>query len=205
MESARSMSEPKLPYASITKGVGRSDLEAPAGWFGQPRSALRNLVLGFRTLWPCLHLPTSGLLDVIEDMRHFTIVLDKHEGKSGDFDLALMADHRNWIQYRLSSLAERADPEESLDDGLYRSCWLGARIYCMIVVFPYPASTAPFDKLADRLRGAIITEAMLVSERPALSLWLAFMGGLAAVDTQDGRVWFSRVVQICCLRLQLST
>jgi hypothetical protein len=185
LEAVRSMSKPKLPHASITNGVGKSNLEAPAGWFGQPRCSLQNLVLGFRILWPCLNPPISDLLDFIEDMQPFTIVLDKHEGKSGDFDLALMADHRNWILYRLLSLAVSDHPEESLDEDLYRSCWLGASIYCLIVVFPYPACTAPFDKLAGRLRSAMIAEAMLLSERPELCLWLAFMGGLAAVDVPD--------------------
>jgi hypothetical protein len=201
VEAVRLTSMPTLPYASITRGVGKSDLDLPAGWFGQPRWALQNLVLGFRIQWPCSRPPISELLDVIEDMQHFTIVIDKHEGKMGELDLTLMADHRNWIQYRLLSLAVSAGPEEGAADGLYRACLLGASIYCLIVVFPYPASTAPFDQLAGRLRGAMITEARFISERPEVSLWLAFMGGLAAVDMEDDRIWFSRVVQMCCIKL----
>lgn len=205
VEAIRSMTKPSLPYASITRGVGKSNLDIPADWFGRPKCELQNLVQGLQSVWPSLRRGALTLLGVFEDMQHYTMVLVRHKERVEEYDLPVMADHRNWIQHRLLSSSVNVDTDGYVFDDLYQSLWLAASIYCLIVVFPYPAATAPFDLLASRLRGVMSRDTMLWKDRPEVTLWLSFMGGLAALDAPYDRLWFAQAVQICSSCLQLAT
>lgn len=200
-------SKPTLPYVSLTKGVDKTHLNLPAGWFSQARFALCRSVESFRGIFSQGHWSTSELLDIIEHMSRFTLVIDKHHDKLAMLDLPLMADHRNLVQYRLMMLPTPADLNLAgvVVDELYDVCRLGAMIYCLIVVFPYPASRAPFRRLAVDLLASMAKVVAKLDSMPELSLWLLFMGGIAAVGDPPERALCVHFLRKPLSALQLHT
>jgi hypothetical protein len=108
-------------------------------------------------------------------------------------DMSIVAEQRNWIQYRLMSLPSVKELSYDISP-LYELCRLGAQIYSLAVIIPLPAATAPFARLVKLLKEAIgqIEFSVIEGKHSAesdLVLWILVLGGIASEGTQD-RNWY---------------
>jgi len=103
-----------------------------------------------------------------------------------------LTDLRNSIQHRLLSLP--ACPSALGSSGiyhLYESTRLGAQIYSLLCIYPYPAGPAPFAEAASRLKRELsnLDPRTISYEESKLLFWILVMGAIVTVGTFD-RLWF---------------
>jgi Fungal specific transcription factor domain len=126
-------------------------------------------------------------------VEYTTVVNDYAQGRLMHVSMTAIIDQKNGTQFALMSLraANAHLPDPRIIEPLYEACRLAAIIYSILVVLPWPASTAPFPELAiqleEELNGGDI---MKDSPRaPELLLWILFMGGIASIGLAQ-RTWY---------------
>jgi hypothetical protein len=144
---------------------------------------------------------TSDLVNVLRDMSHYNAMVGAHsQGMMPSPDMAVLADKRNLTQHRLLSLPSAYDFEEQFFavHKTYESTRLAAIMYSLLVLFPLPAATAPFTRLAQMLKTALVDSELKTSWRraPKLLLWILVVGGVGSMNTPD-RSWY--VAALCWL------
>ncbi|KAH0842789.1 hypothetical protein FOPE_07943 [Fonsecaea pedrosoi] len=117
------------------------------------------------------------------------------DGALPDLDLARLCDRRNLIQHTLLSLPSHADlPSATRPRPIYEPTRLAMLIYALTVIFPLPAQTAPIPILVRQLKSALRESDMrsISSSHQAerLLMWILVIGGAAARDVPEERVWF---------------
>ena len=118
-----------------------------------------------------------------------------------------LTDLRNSIQHRLLSLP--ACPSAQGSNGvyhLYESTRLGAQIYSLLCIYPYPAGPAPFVEAASRLKRELssLDPRTISYEESKLLLWILVMGAIVTVGTFD-RPWFIHILGSVAYRLQVES
>lgn len=111
-------------------------------------------------------------------------------------DPASICDQRNLIQYTLLSLAPPKDSVHFLrSHPIYEPIRLAALIYSVTVIFPIPPPAVPLGSLTRTLRSALRESDMRSGwasswEAQCLLLWVLLIGGVAARDLPEERMWY---------------
>ena len=156
---------------------------------------------GFQKVFSELENPSiHDLLSALDSARCYTLQVLEYLRKDPYLsDMAVLADKRNFTQHALMSLPPKADIDAGANSifPLYEPCRLAAIIFSLIVVFPIPASTAPFAELGRRLREALTDQdfRQIWPKSSRLVLWILFMGGIAAVNSEHDRNWYVSVLE----------
>jgi hypothetical protein len=131
---------------------------------------------------------TTELAKVLGGMQAYTSILEAYqEGILYNPDLCMIIDKRNFIQHSLLSLP--------VTQGYwaYDICRIATLIYGVGVVFPLPASTAPFTSLVSLLQAGLQNSMAYVTEFSPdvvnFFVWAIVMGGIAASALPE-RTWY---------------
>jgi len=191
VEATKTLSHPRWPYQSLC-GVF-TPLEGMESSI-DPNHPLANLGSGFlRAIDSTTSGPLQDLLDIIQELSLFTALLRKCDlGKNFSESLGQIADQRNLIQYRLTSLPKSTDLHLALPQAqTYEITRLALMIFSLLVIFPVTPSAAPFAQLATLLRAELQYTNIYTQSLDELNLitWAVCMGGIAAIGTPD-RSWY---------------
>jgi hypothetical protein len=144
-------------------------------------------------------------------MCDYTIIVDDYaQGRLMHISMTTLIDLRNGTQHALISLPAAYShlPDPRIDEPLYEACRLAAIIYSILVVFPLPASKAPFPELIIQLKEELSNPNSNIKntwERsPELLLWILFMGGIAAIGLPE-RTWYVRAISGLAVSMKLSS
>ncbi len=139
---------------------------------------------------------TAELAEVFQGMRAYEAMVEAYcQGMMVPADMPCLIDQRNLTQHSLMSLPTAG--ECGLDfletHRIYETCRVAAIIYGVGVLFPLPASTAPFPALVQHLKAAL-EESNLVFHWPSglaisMLLWVLTVGGIAASNMPE-RTWY---------------
>lgn len=126
--------------------------------------------------------------EVVIEMSRYTAQIDSHMGGTLSEAIQMqMLNDRNIVHHGVMSLPTA---EEILRESrhhvryYYEPCRLALLIYSAAVVFPTPAYTGTYKKLANRLHDILknIDLGIFWHEQPELLVWIWVLGGMAAVD-----------------------
>jgi hypothetical protein len=139
---------------------------------------------------------TVELAEVFQAMQVYESIVDAYsQGTMAPPDMAFMVDQRNLVTHAVMSLpaASEYGPEFLEIHPIYEACRLAAITYAVGVLFPLPASAAPFPTLVRDLKAAL-EESNLAFHWPSASaismlLWVLTIGGIAAQDMPE-RQWY---------------
>ena len=131
---------------------------------------------------------TPRLAEVFLAMKSFegTISSFSNGSVNTNLDLPLVSDERNLIMHTLMSLPSAAIAGgSSAASSIYETARLAAILYGVGVIFPLPASSAPFEALVKELLMALQQQGewdryRLVPQLTQLKLWILTIGGIAA-------------------------
>jgi len=131
-------------------------------------------------------------------MTDYTLVIDDYaQGRLMHLSMTAIIDQRNGTQHALMSLPSASTyiPDPRISEPLYEACRLAAIIYSIIVIFPFPACTAPFPELVTLLKKELESESVRRDWQRAgeLILWILFMGGIASLGLGERR-WYVEAV-----------
>ncbi|KAK2778762.1 hypothetical protein FQN52_002677 [Onygenales sp. PD_12] len=132
----------------------------------------------------------ADLATVLRNMQNYNAVVNLYcQGLLPGIELAVIADRRNWIQYRLLSLPSLNEfPDDFFySNRSYEPTRYAAMIYSTLVIFPLPAANRPFVRLCSLLKSALaasdIDNGWVGAEATEILLWVVVMGGMAATGT----------------------
>lgn len=137
---------------------------------------------------------THELVDVLRGMCEYNSTIELYsQGMIPYPNMAAIADKRNWVQHCLLSLPSVHDFDGQYFQGhrTYEPCRVAAIMYSLLIIFPLPAATAPFPRLAGMLKAALIDSELRTSWDSALELltWILVVGGIASKNAPE-RIWF---------------
>ena len=215
MIATRTLTKPRYPFLAHSKKAQTQTLENISAHTGMasilPSPAFQKIGTGFQDLWEYATSPlVDSLRPVLEGMCYYTIAVERYcQGSMTYINVSDMADMRNCLQHALMSLpsVNGVNYKSSMEASMYEPCRLAAIIYSLAVVFPLPASKAPFAELALQLEtelSIIEPENMASNEMSEALLWVLILGGIAALD-QPNRPWFVIKVDVLARYLLLES
>jgi hypothetical protein len=138
----------------------------------------------------------GALLDVVDQLSAFTTVVENYvAGRPSTRPPAALTDQRNLTQHALISLPSAQDlsaKEQRIRDNQYESCRVALIAYSFLVVFPFPPTVRLFERVIERLQGAVVDwrqMQQLPLVRQYLQIWILTMGALLALGLPE-RAWF---------------
>jgi hypothetical protein len=151
--------------------------------------------------------PLKDLFTIVRYMSGYSRLVFNHSEGIKLQSTGILTDLRNSIQHRLLSLP--ACPNAHGGNGiyhLYESTRLGAQIYSLLCIYPFPAGPAPFTEAASRLKRELssLDPRTISYEESKLLLWILVMGAIVTVGTLD-RLWFIYALGPVACRLQVES
>ncbi|OAP57263.1 hypothetical protein AYL99_08001 [Fonsecaea erecta] len=192
IQASRTLTQPVFPFVPLTDDGDRT--ATLWGMLGMRPSELRD------------EFTYSSLFDLglTTDLAVVWVAMQRYEhgvemfvdGALPDLDLARLCDRRNLIQHTLLSLPSHIDlPSAARSQPIYEPTRLAILIYSLTVIFPIPAQTAPITILTRQLKTALRESDMRSSwssshQAQRLLMWILVIGGVAARDVPEERLWF---------------
>ncbi|KIW34067.1 uncharacterized protein PV07_00867 [Cladophialophora immunda] len=192
IQASRTLTQPVFPFVPLTDDGDRT--ATLWGMLGTCPNELRD-EFTYSSLFD-LGL-TAGLAVAWVAMQRYEHGVEMFvDGALPDLDLARLCDRRNLIQHTLLSLPSHTDlPSADRPRPIYEPTRLALLIYSLTVIFPLPPQTAPITVLARQLKSALRESDMRSGwssshQAQRLLMWILVIGGAAARDVAEERLWF---------------
>ncbi|KAI5460984.1 hypothetical protein BGZ63DRAFT_357708 [Mariannaea sp. PMI_226] len=207
MRSTMIMTQPPYPLIS-PEGYEYPDI-SPLQYLGIQNAPASVSAIGGFSLLQIENIQSSVIKRFVE-LREFVFVSENlASAQSQPFHRDTLMDCRNLIQHRLLSLPDSSDPSSSdllfvapsADNPqmrmIYESCLSTALLFSIHVIFPLPAPSIPRTILLDRLLVALssvdIIAEILLPGWSEMSLWCAFIGGIAALNSENRGFFVAKI------------
>ena len=196
------MTKPSLAFVPIHDTFKASERAA-----SRKSHPLCDLGKGFIVIYRIYSLRDASLLhEVLSEMCAYTLDVDDYvNGRPEAKSLEVLADARNSAQHSLLSLIPHVACVASHHGSpLYHLCHLAALIYSSISLFPLPAITAPFSRLARQIKRQLSKPTIQKSwnDAPDLMMWIIFMAAIASVGMIE-RSWYVSTLSHAVGRLHI--